>query len=195
MDTKTMRKILLAGCIAMPFAAQAEFDYTYLEGGYERQEIDGFDEAGDGLGVRGSLAVADNFHLLGGVHSTEFEVGPVDADFDAWELGIGYNRAIGPEVDFVGSLSYVGADLSFNDDELSVFDVDGDGYRADVGLRGRLAPAVELDGGIRYTDVDNGDETSAYVRGLFGTGSVRLLTEVEAGDDGEVYLIGGRFDF
>lgn len=187
--------IIAVGCLAAPFAASAEFDYTYLEGGYERLEVDGIDEAGDGIGVRGSLAVSDNFHLLGGVHSAEFEVGPVDVDFDSWEAGIGYNRAIGPNVDFVGSLSYVGADLSFNDEALSVFDVDGDGYRADAGLRGRLAPAFELDGGIRYTDVDEGDETSAYVRGLFGSGSVRLLTEVEAGDDGEIYLIGGRVDF
>lgn len=187
--------IIAAGCLAASFAASAEFDYTYLEGGYERLEVDGIDEAGDGIGVRGSLAVSENFHLLGGVHSAEFEVGPVDVDFDSWEAGIGYNRAVGPNVDFVGSLSYVGADLSFNDEALSVFDVDGDGYRADAGLRGRLAPAFELDGGIRYTDVDQGDETSAYVRGLFGSGSVRLLTEVEAGDDGEIYLIGGRVDF
>lgn len=187
--------IIAAGCLAVPFAASAEFDYTYLEGGYERLEVDGVDEAGDGLGLRGSLAVGDNFHLLGGLHSAEFEVGPVDVDYDAWEAGLGYNRALGPNVDFVGSLSYVGAELDFNDDALSVFDVDGDGYRADVGLRGRLAPAVELDGGIRYTDVDQGDETSAYVRGLFGSGSIRLLTEVEAGEDGEIYLIGGRLDF
>lgn len=191
----TIRSLLLAGLVAAPVAAHAEFDYTYLEGGYERIELDAIDEAGDGLGLRGSLAVADNIHILGGVHSAEFEVGPVDVDFDSWEVGLGYNRAMGPNVDFVGSLSYVGADLSFNDDALSVFDQDGDGYRADVGLRGQLAPAVELDGGIRFTDVEQGDETSAYVRGLFGSGTIRLLTEVEAGDDGEVYLIGGRVDF
>jgi len=78
---------------------------------------------------------------------------------------------------------------------LSAFDADDDGYRADAGLRGYIVPAVELDGGVRYTDVDTGDGTSAYLRGLFGTGSVRLLTEIEAGEDGEVYLVGGRIDF
>lgn len=191
-----LRSIAIIGSLALPFAASAEFSYTYLDGGYERLEVDGLDEAGDGLGFRGSVAIHENFHLLGAVHSAEFEVGPVDADFDSWEAGIGYNRALAPNVDFVGSLAYVGADLSFNDDDLSVFDVDGDGYRADLGLRGQVAPAVELNGGVRYTDIsDGGDETSGYVRGLFGTGNIRLLTEIEAGEDGEAYLIGGRFEF
>lgn len=188
---KTIHSMLLAGLLAVPVAAQAEFSYTYLEAGYERMEVDGISGSADGIGARGSVAVTDNLHLLGGVHSVEFD----NVDFDAWEAGIGYNQAVGPNVDFVGSLSYVKADVSFNTPGVGGFSVDSDGYRADVGLRGVVMPLVELNGGIRYTDVDQGDETSAYVRGLFGSGNVRLLTEIEASDDGETYLIGGRFDF
>lgn len=187
---KTIHSILLAGMLSAPAAAQAEFSYTFLEVGYERMEVDGISDHADGIGARGKFAIADNVHLLGGAHSVAFD----DVDFDSWSAGLGYNRAVGPNVDFVGSLSYVHADLSFNNPAFGGFGVDGDGYRADVGLRGVVAPAIELDGGIRYTDVDQGDETSIYVRGLFGSGNIRLLTEVEAGDDGEVVLIGGRFD-
>lgn len=188
---KTIHSMLLAGLLAVPVAAQAEFSYTYLEAGYERVEVDGISGSADGIGARGKVAVSDNIHLLGGIHSVEFD----DVDFDTWDAGIGYNQAIGPNVDFVGSLSYVHADLSFNNQPFGQVKIDGDGYRADVGLRGVIAPLVELNGGIRHTDVDQGDETTAYVRGLFGSGYIRLLAEVEAGDDGEVYLLGGRFDF
>lgn len=188
---KKVHSILLAGMLAAPFAAQAEFSYTYLEGAYERVELDAVSDNADGIGVRGKVAVADNVHLLGGVHSVEFD----NIDLDTWEAGIGYNRAVGPNVDFVGSLSYVNTDLSFNNQAFGRVGVDGDGYRADVGLRGAIAPVFELDGGIRHTDLDQGDETSVYLRGLFGEGSVRLLTEIESGDDGEVYMLGGRIDF
>lgn len=188
---KTIPSMLLAGLLLVPVAAHAEFSYTYLEAGYERVEVDGISDNADGIGVRGRVAVADNIHLLGGFHSVEFD----NVDFDTWDAGIGYNQAVGPNVDFVGSLSYVHADLSFNNQPFGRVKIDGDGYRADVGLRGAIAPAFELNGGLRHTDVDQGDETTVYVTGLFGSGHIRLLAEIEAGDDGEAYLLGGRFDF
>ncbi len=38
---RTIHSMLLAGLLAVPVAAQAEFSYTYLEAGYERVEVDG----------------------------------------------------------------------------------------------------------------------------------------------------------
>lgn len=181
------RKVFAVLALALPLTAQAEFDYTYIEGGYLRLEPDRINDSGDGVGIRGSAAISDNIFILGEYNSAEFDIGPFDADVDEWAVGLGLHAPLSDRVDVVGSASWVNVDVeNFFDD---------DGFRLDVGLRGDVAPSFELDGGIRYTDVGDDDETTGYLRGLFGPNNLKLLVELEAGDDGEAYLIGGRYEF
>lgn len=181
-----IRTLLAIAAISLPLAAQAEFNYTYLEGGYVRLEPDRFNDSGNGIGVRGSAALSQNLFITGEFSSVEFDIGPFDADTDQYGVGLGLHMPATDRMDFVGSLSWINVDIdNFADD---------DGFRLDLGLRGQVTPAFELAGGIRYAEVFN-DETSGYLRGLIGPNRLRLVLEVEAGDEGEAYLIGGRYDF
>jgi len=183
--------LFAAAALALPMAAQAEFDYTYLEAGYQRFNPDNFSEDADGLGIRGSAGLSRNLNITGEWSRVDFNNS--SADLETWAVGLGLHAPINPQVDVVGNISYIENTVDLGGG-LGGFAIDDNGYRADVGLRGQITPAFELDGGIRYVDIED-NNTSGYLRGLIGSSQIRLLLEVESGDNGDQFLIGGRYDF
>lgn len=181
-----IRTLFAVAALALPLAAHAEFEYTYLEGGYFRAEPDAISDSGDGIGLRGSAAIADNLFISGEFNSVDIDLGPFGSDIDTFGAAIGVHMPLTNRIDVVGSAGWVKVDAGDF--------IEDDGARLDLGLRGRINPAFELDGGVRWVNVGD-DETTGYLRGLFGRNALRLLVEVEAGDEGERYIIGGRYDF
>lgn len=130
MKTRLFALSLLA---AAPFAASAAdgLSYNYVEGGYVNTDTKGGDA--DGFGVKGSVAVAPNFHIFGDYSSQETNRGKVDVD--QWRVGVGYNRQVSNNTDLLAKVAYQKFDpqygLSFN------------GYSAEVGARTAFTSNIE----------------------------------------------------
>lgn len=188
------RGIPLIAALALAGAAHAQsFDYNYIEGFYGKVEYDvpGGDFDGDGFGLAGSFAVADNFHVFGSYSSVDFDLGVDATDFS---VGLGYNTPISDTVDVVARLAYVSAEF----DIPNFGSVDDDGYAVGVGLRGMAMPQLELHGDVSYVDLGGSGSGDTS----FGAGFLYHFTESLAaglsgdwGDDVSSYVLSGRVSF
>jgi hypothetical protein len=180
--------MLSAALLAGPVHA-ADFRYTYLEGGYQRVDIDSPNVDGDGLFVGGSLLVSQSVFFTAGYDYTEFNRG---VDARSLNLGIGLRMPASPDVDVVFEGGYVDARV---DTRFGNFD--DDGYFVSGGVRWRLNELVELNGGLRYVDLD--DSGSDVGLGLGVVIDVRPHWSVLAGgafaDDADSLSIGFRYYF
>ena len=97
-----MKRSLLALTLlaALPFAASAAdgVSYTYVEGGYAATNPDGSTDA-DGWALKGSGAIAPNFHLFGEYTTQEFD--NTNVDLDNYKFGVGYNHEISQRIDLL----------------------------------------------------------------------------------------------
>jgi len=157
MNTRTW----IAGLLLLPLSVLADgFDYTYVEAGFLSSEINAgpFDADGDGIGILGSYAIHEEFHLFAGYEDQSFDFG---IDSSTLFLGGGINYVLDDDWDLIGRLSYVSADV-----DTPVGSADDDGYALMGGVRGRLTSNVELDAGLNYFDVGDSD-TSLFVNGRY----------------------------
>src|SRR5690606_16674483 len=116
-----------AGAVLPLGAAAQDLDYTFVEAAYVNSEIDAgpLDIDGDGLGLQGSVLITDDVFLFGEYASYDY-----DGGFDAtsYSLGAGMRWGLKPELDLVGDLGYVHAEL----DRPVLPDVDDDGFRLGI---------------------------------------------------------------
>ena len=164
-------------------------NYTYVEGGYIATDIDDLDVDGDGLGIAGSAAIGSNWFVHGAYGNQDFDAG---VDLDQLEVGIGGHMPLMDQVDLVGTLSYINAEI-----DTPFGNVDDDGFGASVGLRGRIAPQVELEGSISYVDFDEGgDDTAFNVDGrYYFTENFAVGAGASFSDDATTWTLGARFEF
>lgn len=170
------------------------FSYTHLDGGYARTEIDsnvfGADVDGDGFFLGGSLAATDNFHVFAAFSDQDFDF---DLNYQTLSVGAGVNWPLHPNLDIVGRLSYVKADI----DGPFGISISDDGYAAGAGLRGRVAERVELEGGLVYVNYDeSGSDTTPNLGARFLlTDAFALGASVSFEDDVTTWGIGARLNF
>lgn len=191
-----MRALVLS-IAAFGFAGSAiadGFSYTHLDAGYVKTDIDsdvvGFDVDGDGFMVGGSLAATDNFHVFAAFTDQDFDF---DLNYQTLSVGGGVNWPLHPNLDVIGRLSYVKADL---DGPLGI-DVSDDGFSVGAGLRGRVAERIELEGGVTYVNFDElGSETTPTLGARFLiTDAFALGANVAFDDDATTWGLGARFNF
>ena len=130
-----MKKTLtaLALLAALPFAASAAdgVSYNYVDAGYVNTDSKGGDA--DGWGLKGSFAVAPNFHVFGDYNRQEID--HTNIDVDQWRVGVGYNKEVGPRLDLLTRVAYNKFDAGHG--------ADWNGYSAEVGVRGAFNPLFE----------------------------------------------------
>lgn len=163
-----MKKTLFALAVLAGLAGTAnasELSYSYVEASYiNSDDFDGnstFDY--NGWGVRGSLALGDNFYLLGEYNVQSDKFFDTKVDFDTYEIGVGFHHGISEKVDFFADVSY--ADLKLNV-KMPGFssDVDDSGYTARAGVRCKFAEKFEGTAALLYRN-----------RGIFENDSSLLL--------------------
>lgn len=182
--------IALLCALAAPALAD-EARYTFVEGFYQRTDIDlGFaDIDGDGIGIGGSLEIGDMWQVIGSYSTAGLDF---DVDFDQLMVGGGFHAPITDTVDLVANLMYVRVDVSG-----SGGDADDDGLGMSVGVRGFPVDRLELAGFIDYIDLDDsGDDT--FIRGQAWyslTPAFALGLSLSSGDDITTWGIGGRYYF
>jgi opacity protein-like surface antigen len=159
--TRMNNRAWIAGVLLFPISVFADgFDYTYVEGSLLSSEINvgPLDADGDGIGIFGSYAIHEDYHIFAGYEDQSFDFG---IDASTFAIGGGINYVLDEDWDLIGRLSYVNVDLgSFAGSR------DDDGFALMGGVRGRLTSKVELDAGINYVDVRNSD-TSLFVSGRY----------------------------
>lgn len=174
---------------------------------------------GDGFKLGASLSLTQNLFIFGNYSNTEADftfvddtglVIPQGQDIKTVNLGLGFNAPLNNQMDFVGRVSYLDVDygeFSFgqNDDDVNdLDDIDNafndldedstDGFAIDAGVRTQVAEWLELGGGLRYTDLDTGDDFSAFGNALFEINQnfgINLAANV--GDNLTSYQLGLRY--
>lgn len=150
---------LLAGLAET--ATAAELDYTTLDLGYQRYELDedGADFHTSGINLAGSLQLNEDFFLRGGYEDVDGSEGPFSLDARTYSLGLGVRAPINSALDFNAYADYLNTRVQARADGLfSESDTD-DGYRLGAGLRGLATSNLELAGFVSYEDYQDGDST------------------------------------
>lgn len=200
--------------------ATEDLSYTYLQLDYIVRDIDVFDDDedfiedfddGNGLALRGSFEVTDNFFVFGEYSEVESDVEyasdnvfPIPADQDVTQLmaGIGTGIEIAQRTDFVGRLGYTDIDYGDFDiggttDDFDLSDLgddSSDGFFVDAGVRSQLHDRLDGSIGVRYVDIEDVDNTSLIGNLKFeltDAWSINLM--VDAGDELSTYALGARW--
>ena len=131
------------------FAEDSGLSYTHVGLSYQTVEV--LDEDGDGYAIAGNMAINDSLFLLGQYSSVA-----IDNELTMLSLGIGYHTAIATNVDFVTSLSFVGAKTDFED---------SNGSLIAAGIRAKPTRTLELGAAINYIDIENIGEVGYSLSG------------------------------
>ena len=184
-----MGRALLFSLLMLGFAAaaNAEFNYTFIQANYTQLDLDGGD--GDAIGLSGSYALTNEFHIFGGAEFSDLDFG---IDASTWAAGFGYNTSLSPVLDVVAqaSLQNVQVDTPFGD-------WDDTGIGLNVFLRYALTDLVELNGGVNYVNFDDsGSNTGFSGAALFNvTSRFTLGVNVVLDDDVDAFGVIGRLYF
>ena len=186
-----MRSVLTVGFLALSAAASADgFDYDYFSIGYGNIDFDEVGVDGDGFRVKGSYALAPQYHVF-----ADYDGGSLDfgVDVTTWDVGFGYNTSLSDKTDAYARLSY--ESIEFDVPLEGSFDDSGLGFA--VGLRFAASEQLELNGGIKYVDYgDFGDDTGFEAGALYDVSDAFAIGVAgEFSDDVSVYSINGRFYF
>jgi Ax21 family sulfation-dependent quorum factor len=191
-----MKRSLFAWALAaaLPLSAQAgELNYNYVQLDYNRVSIDDFDVDPDGFGVKGSVALGEQFYLFGSYMKLNDSIEGLDVDFDQSQVGFGFRHGISDKADLIAELSYVDAGVELEDD----FDASTDGYRASFGVRGLMADNFEGYAKANWTDGSDVDGTfSGTLGALYKLNATwGIHAEAEFGEDATVWGLGVRASF
>jgi hypothetical protein len=192
MNAKTL---ICAAALALPLVASADsLSYRYVDvAHFPEAEIDAdaVDVDGDGIQLRGSLPVYNNFFTL-----VEFQDLNLDNGVDATRIliGGGGHWSIGNNLDLIARAGVAQYEVDFGR-----FDDDDTGLFAGVRLRGFIAPKVEVEGGVEHAAVDVASiDSDTY---LIGEGRYNFTPQFSAGllitVGGDINVFGaqGRFNF
>jgi len=177
--------ILVSGAAFAQDAQQqsAGLDYSYLE----LRFVDVDSNGGDGLRFGGSFDFGNNWLLVGGVTSLDFN-NNVDA---TWiELGAGYVWHYTNDWDMVATLRYVNIEV-----ENPIQSVDDDGLAFSGGVRGLIAPRFEMRGSVNHITAGDSDTYLELAGDYHFTPQFSAGVSLEFAGDDDVFTIGGRWFF
>lgn|SRR5690606_20188471 len=171
--------------------AEGAMRYTSVDVNYIDLEIDGglADVNGDGIELTASYALNDKIFLFGEWQEQSFDFG---IDGRALEFGAGLSHGLSDSVDFVGTVSYVDAELDFGG-----FSADDDGLALGAGIRSRLSNSFEVSAMLNWVDYDEaGSDTGLDLLGRYFFNRTMALTfGAEFRDDVDVLRFGFRSEF
>lgn len=186
------RSILVGSLLAAlaPAAALAEFTYNNVEVSFVDVELDGpANVDGDGFEVSGSFDITDRIHLFGEWQDQSLDFG---IDGRQLEFGAGLKHSINPDLDFVGTLSYVDTEVEFGN-----VTAEDDGLALGGGIRSRLGDSFELDAMLRWVDFDeSGSDTGFAITGrYYFTRTLALTFGTDMYDNADTLRLGFRAEF
>jgi hypothetical protein len=188
-----MNRVALIGTLMaalLPSASFAEMNYSKVEVEFIDVELDGVANVdGDGFALSGAYELNDRLFLQGEWQDQSFDFG---IDGEQLELGAGLRHEINSDLDFVGTLSYIDAEV-----EAAGFSVSDDGLGLGAGIRTRLNESFEFDAALKYVDLDDsGSDTGVELGGRwYFTKSMALSFGMDSTDNLDVLHVGFRAEF
>jgi porin-like protein len=174
-----------------PGISLAEFGYTNFEVSLIDVEVDsGFANVdGDGFSIAGAYELTDKVFLLGEWQDQSYDFG---IDGTTMEIGAGLNHALSPDLDLVGTLSYIDTEL-----EVQGFTASDDGLALGGGIRSKLGESFELDAMLQWVDYDEaGSDTAVGVTArYYFKQTMALFFGLDMADETDGMRIGFRAEF
>ena len=189
-----LRSILVVILFAFSASVYAgDFNYNSVTASYGLIDFDDINADGNTIGISGSAAVSESFHVFASYGVSDVDDGISSADIDQWNAGIGWNNSLSDSVDLVVGLSYEYVDISVP----GFGSVDDNGFGLGVGLRMAASENLEIDAGVSYVDYSDGGDNTAFGGGLLYnfTENFSLGASASFDDDVTQYSVGGRFYF
>ncbi|HVK99826.1 MAG TPA: outer membrane beta-barrel protein [Dongiaceae bacterium] len=189
-----MKKTLLASALLLLTAPAmaANFNYTYVEGGYG--EVDSGDDVdGDALFLGGSVDIQQGFGLIGSFYTIDFDE---EADGTIFTVGAQFHTPISNQADFVGSVQLINAEVDF-DDCYGDCSEDDTGLLLRGGVRFAIQQNLHLEGDISYIDNDFWDDDELGLKAglrFFINRQFSLAGGFASDQELDGLFISGRFD-
>lgn len=184
-----MKKWLLLGALLSPCAVLAQgatvgsgLGYTYAELRYVDADNDG-----DGLRANGSFDLGNNWLIVGGLTSLNYDN---DVDFTMLEIGGGYVYPFRESFDLTATLRFVDAEV-----DTPVGDADDTGLALSGGVRGLVAPQFEVRGSVNYINLDDSDTYLELAADYHFTQQISAGVSLEFAGDNDLFTLGGRWYF
>ena len=183
-----MRKLMCASMLLLPAVGFAQapgaaqpFDYNIAE-----LRLLDTDNDGDGLELRGSYALDENWFVLGAWREVDF--GPVDGR--QLELGAGYAWQYRPGLDLIGAVKYIDVDV-----DGPFVSGDDNGLGLSAGFRHWLSPIIEWRGAVHHQRLDDSDTYLELAGDYYLNDRISVGLSLEFAGDLDVLSIGGRWFF
>lgn len=157
--------------------------YTFAELRY----LDLDNNGGDGFRIRGSYDFGNNWILVGGLTTLDFN-GNVDSD--SFEIGGGYLLDLSPHFDLVSTARFVKTDT-----DTPGGSSDDSGLALSSGVRGLLNPNIELRGTVNYVNVSDSDTFIEVAADYHFTRNIAAGLSLEFAGDSDLISIGARWFF
>jgi hypothetical protein len=192
MGDRNMKRISLVAAMlaAAPNLVLADMNYTNLQVNYLDVEVgQGASIDGDGFEIGGAYELSERIHLFGSWQDQSLDFG---IDGRSLEFGGGWTHSFSDTLDFIGTLSYVDAEL-----KQGSFTTDDDGLALGGGIRTRLADSFEVDAGLKYVDFDeSGSDTGLSLGGrYYFNESMALNARADFNDNADTLRLGFRWEF
>jgi hypothetical protein len=188
-----MKRTALCGAILAaltPNLVLAEMNYTNFEVSFIDVELgQNSNVDGDGFELAGSYELNDRIFLFGEWQDQSLDFG---IDGRSLEIGGGMAHSFSDKLDFVGSLSYVDAEV-----KVGSLTADDDGLALGGGIRSRVAESVELDASLKFVDFDQaGSDTGMSIGGrYYFNPSMALGASADFNDNADTLRVGFRWEF
>ncbi len=164
-------------------APAVDLSYTYAE----LRFVDYDDNGGDGFRFNGSYDLGNNWIILGGLTSADFNS---NVDLNVFEIGGGYVWNYRPDWDIVATGRFVNADVDTPGGSR-----DESGIALSGGMRGLLAPQFEVRGSVNYINLDDSDVYLEVAGDYYFNRQFSAGLSVELGGDADLISIGARLYF
>jgi len=190
MNIKSLTSVSVLILSTVMLSAQAaDFSYDYIDGSYERYDLDGPDA--DIFRLSGSYELSSNYNIIAEYATGDIDnpTGGSDLDFDEGVIGLGYHTGISQATDLTVNVKVISRDTDLAGDDT--------GYGLGVGVRHMLTDRIEVDGNIDFVDVNDNQDTAVKVgaRYYFNEAISTGLSYSTSSDDVDIVSAGIRWDF
>lgn len=164
-------------------ASRPTLDYTYGE----LRFIDYDDNGGDGFRLNGSWDLGNNWLVVGGMTSADFNGG---VDLTTLEIGGGYVWRYAPDWDIVGTARFIRAEV-----DTPGGSSDDNGIALSGGVRGLLAEKFEIRGSVNHVNLDDSDTYLELAGDYYFTPQIAAGLSLEFAGDTDLISLGARWYF
>lgn len=163
--------------------SQPTLRYTYGE----LRFVDYDDNGGDGFRLNGSWDLGNNWLIVGGLTSADFNN---NVDLTTFEIGGGYVWRYRPDWDIVGTARFVNSEV-----DTPGGSSDDSGIALSGGVRGFLAEKFEIRGSVNHINLDDSDTYLELAGDYYFTPQIAAGLSLEFAGDTDLISIGARWYF